>query len=83
MTATQTPLDCLSCRVLARHMAPGVASTIPATDLCSHCLEASLRSSLRELASLLAEVRANLDAGREVLPDDLIDKADAVLKAAS
>ena len=78
-----SPLDCLGCRVLARHMAPGVASTIAATDMCSHCLEASLRGALRELASLLAEVRANLDAGREVLPDDLIDKADRVLKAAA
>ena len=76
-------IDCLSCRALARHMAPGVASTIAATDLCARCLEASLRGALRELGSLLAEIRANLDAGRDVLPDDLIDKADAVLKAAS
>ena len=83
MTATQTPLDCLGCRVLARHMAPGVASTIAATDLCSHCLETSLRGALRELGSLLAEIRANLDAGRDVLPDDLIDQADGVLKAAA
>ena len=76
-------LDCLSCRVLARHMAPGVASTIAATDLCSHCLEARLRWALRERAALLAEIRAGIDAGRDVLPDDLIDKADAVLKAAA
>ena len=76
-------IDCLSCRVLARHMAPGVASTIAATDLCSHCLEASLRGSLRELGSLLAEIRANLDGGLHVLPDDLIDQAYSVLKAAA
>lgn len=83
MTVYQTPLDCLSCRILARHMAPGVASTIPATDLCSHCLEASLRGALRELASLLAEIRTGIDAGRDALPDDLIDQADQVLKAAT
>ena len=83
MTVTQTPLDCLSCRELSRNLSPSVASTIPGTDLCARCLEASLRSSLRELGSLLAEIRANLDAGRDVLPDDLIDQADGVLKAAA
>ena len=83
MTVTQTPLDCLSCRELSRNLSPLAASTIPATDLCSHCLEASLRTALDELASLLREIRANLDAGRDVLPDDLIDQADGVLKAAA
>ena len=73
-------LDCLSCRELARNMHPTVAATIPATDLCSDCLETSLRGALRELGSLLAEISAGINAGRDVLPDDLIDQADSALK---
>ena len=76
-------LDCLSCRELARDMHPTVAATIPTTDLCSHCLEKSLRRALHELGSLLAEISAGIDAGSDALPDDLIDQADRVLNAAT
>ena len=76
-----TTLDCLSCRELSRNLSPLAASTIPATDMCAGCLEKSLRGALRELGSLLAEIRVGIDAGRDVLPDDLIDQADRVLKA--
>ena len=78
-----TPLDCLSCRELSCDLSPAAASTIPATDMCARCLETSLRGALHELASLLAEIRAGVDAGRDALPDDLIDQADRVLKAAT
>lgn len=80
--APATPLDCLSCREQARHLSPAAASTIPDTDLCSHCLAVKLRGDLDELASLLREIREGIDAGRDALPDDLIDKADQVLKEA-
>jgi len=80
--APVSQLDCLNCREQARHLSPATASTIPATDLCSHCLEASLRTALDELASLLREIRVGIEAGRDALPDDLIDKADQVLKEA-
>ena len=42
----------------------------------------SLRTALDELASLLREIREGIDAGRDALPDDLIDQADHVLKEA-
>ena len=81
--APVSQLDCLGCREQARHLSSVTASTIAATDLCSHCLEAGLRTALDELASLLREIRVGIDAGRDVLPDDLIDQADRVLKAAT
>ena len=66
-------IDCLSCRELVRDMHPTVAATIPAIDLCSHCLEQDARNALADLAETRADLRRYLDAGRDVLPADLVE----------
>lgn len=77
-----TQLDCIDCRELSRDLSPMVASTIPDTDLCSHCLAKQLGDDLDQLADLLTGIRKAVDAGRDTLPDALLDKAGRVLREA-
>lgn len=76
-------LDCLSCRELVRDMHPTVAATIPAIDLCSHCLEQDARNALTDMADTRADLRRYLDVGRDVLPADLAESITAAIGGAA
>ena len=72
-------LDCLSCREPVRTMHPTVAATIPAIDLCTHCLKQDARNALRDLDDTRADLRRYLDAGHDHLPADLVARLEEAL----